>query len=109
MYLKNAPVYFVRGNARRAVYHSVTADELTALGWTKEGEKAPVVQEEKQPIAVSEPEAAPEPEAEAEPEQALVDMTKNELIEYAANNGVVINPYSAKAEILAACLEHSNG
>ena len=51
-----------------------------------------------------------EPKPEPEPETAsLLDMTKNQLIDYAAANDIVINPYATKSEVLSACLEASNG
>ena len=116
MYLRNAPVFFEKDGQRKTVYHTVTADELTVLGWKRleesdiqrnEAEAQPIVfVEEAKPSAPEE--IKPEPEASLEP-VSLLDMTKNQLIDYAATNGIVINPYAAKSEILAACLEASNG
>lgn len=107
MYLRNAPVSFVKDGERRLVYHTVEADELFDAGWSVE-DKVDVSQK-----AESEPEleSGPDTEDELEPEQEndLIDMTKNQLIEYASDNGIAVNPYSNKTDILAACLQFKNG
>ena len=112
MYLRNAPVFFEKDGQVRAVYHTVTADELTILGWTRQektdiGQEQLVVSvEENSASEVMESEPKPEPEPET---VSLLDMTKNQLIDYAAANDIVINPYATKSEVLSACLEASNG
>jgi hypothetical protein len=116
MYIPGAPVYFTKGDKRKAVYHSVLARELLAKGWAQEGVIAPVEEAATQPEAAAEPESEvqPEPAAESEPESdpepvGLLDMTKNQLIAYAAEQSIAINPYATKAEILTVILECSRG
>lgn len=95
MYLNNAPVKFIKGDEVRNVYHTVEADELMDDGWLPESE--------------SEPESEQQLEEEEPQGKELTEMTKNELIEYASLNDIVINQYSNKSEILEACLEADNG
>lgn len=108
MYLRNAPVAFVKDGERRLVYHTVAADELIELGWSLEDTDAVASETEAvEAEAGSDPDPEPETEPEPEPQKGIdiVDMTKNQLIEYAAANDIAINPYANKTEILSACLE----
>ena len=108
MYLRKAPVVFVKDGERRTVYHSVTADELLAEGWTVEGaEEAPVKEEE--PTAQEEPVAQEEEVVAEQKEEKLEEMTKSQLLEWAAVNHVNVTPYASKAEMLATCRESQNG
>jgi hypothetical protein len=134
MYLKNAPVYFVRDGVRRPVYHSVRANELIARGWRKEDaveapkpeaeaikeESTPYVQPSTEPSV--EPSVEPstelsvEPNAEApsapepsEEEEDIHSMKKSELIQYAELHGIEVDSHDLKSVILETICQVEHG
>jgi hypothetical protein len=115
MHLKKLPTFFVKGDQRKAVYHTVQARELEAAGWTIESEDrktkpsaaAPVV--ESKPEPVQHPAEALEPVAAEEAKTNLDDMTRSELVEFAEANGIEFKSYASKADILEACKGFANG
>lgn len=123
MYLDKVPTYFIKGNRRKPVYHTVLARELMESGWIPEQGSAtsgfrPIEIDPKADIEAPATQESPgdpagEPELEAEPaaEQELVDaiqagldsMTKTQLIAFAEQNGAEIKAYATKAELLEIC------
>jgi hypothetical protein len=115
MHLKKLPTYFVKGDQRKAVYHTVLARELQAAGWKVEGEEQASKPKTVAPAPVAAPEVveeAPEP-IEAVSELAedvnLDEMTRAELVVFAEKNDIEFKSYASKAEILEACKEFVNG
>lgn len=113
MYLPKLPTYFVKGNERKAVYHTVAARELLAKGWNEEG-----IIEEKVTLAVEAPEVVEdesntETEEESEPEPGLeIDldsMTKTQLIGFAQAFDIEFKSNISKAELLEICKQELNG
>lgn len=123
MYLDKVPTYFIKGNRRKPVYHTVLARELLADGWIPEKGSAtsgfrPI---EIDPKAAVEVPATPEPpstqaaepesevDAEADPEPSSADsvdldsMTKAQLTAFAEQNGVEVKAYATKTELLDIC------
>ncbi len=115
MHLKKLPTFFVKGDQRKAVYHTVQARELEAAGWKIEGKDrtaepstpAPVVAPV--PAPAQQPVEALEPVAVEEAKANLDDMTRAELVEFAEANRIEFKSYSSKADILEACKEFANG
>ena len=109
MHLRKLPTWFVKDGKRRAAYYTVQARELRAKGYVEEGEKAVAYKPaERQPEIV--PEAGVEPfdstESLTEPmAEALEEMTKAELLEWALERGHDLPNNDKKAEIFAACKE----
>lgn len=104
MYLRNAPVTFVKDGERRIVYHNVTADELLGEGWLPEVCESIPSSQEKQEVPQSMEDSSDSDET-LEDKKDLNEMTKSQLIDWAVANNVNITPYATKAEILAICLE----
>ena len=109
MYLKKRPTIFRKDGQIREVFHSVTADELTKAGWVIEGEEEPM---EDEPEVTEEPDPDPEERAaiqsvemEEELEAKLKVMVKAELISFAEQYGVSVDPHATKAVIIAKILE----
>jgi hypothetical protein len=114
MYLDKLPTYFIKGERRKAVYHTVLARELTEAGWQIEGSAqvesaAPQLEYVTIEIDDSEPEAAVEAEEEPEPSIDFDSMTKAELSKFAEDNGVEIKTYMNKSDLVNLCLEIANG
>jgi hypothetical protein len=116
MYIRNAPVEFRKDGETRFVYYTVEADELIDQGWvcmlTQEERIAEQTEDDFVPIESKEEQVVPAEDVAVNTDSdgsKLVEMTKNQLIEYASENGVTINPYSTKAEILSVCMESLNG
>ena len=113
--LEGWPVTFVGPDGREvAVNHTGKAAELMRLGFVrKDGIKqAPKTEEPaKQPeIVVEVGVDAFSPEAEiVEEEDSLDDMTKAELLKYAAEHGLELKSSLAKADVLKACKEIEEG
>jgi hypothetical protein len=119
MYLPESPVYFVKGNKRKAVYHTVVARELESFGWVEEGvtpdaaNTAPVVNEV---TAETGGESTDESESEAEPEPItliqgfdLDSMTKVQLVQFAEEFNIEFKSNISKAELLNLCKQTVNG
>jgi hypothetical protein len=108
-HLKKQPTWFVKDGKRRKAFFTVEARELIADGWKEEGAKA-----EPAPPSKPLPEILVEAGTDAFDDDSikesigerLEEMTKAELIGWAAENGGTdINPYSTKAVIFAKCKE----
>jgi hypothetical protein len=115
MHLKKLPTFFVKGDQRRAVYHTVQARELEAAGWKIESKDRTTEPSNPAPVAapapapVQEPVEALGPVVVEETRTNLDDMTRAELVEFAEANGIEFKSYSSKADILEACKEFVNG
>ncbi len=112
MHLKKLPTYFVKGDQRKAVYHTVLARELQAAGWKPEGEKQAA--EPKPVIPATVPVTPEEPPTQDEPVEGtespdLDEMTRAELVAFAEENEIEFKSYASKAEILEACKEFVDG
>lgn len=114
-HLKKLPTYFVKGDERRAAYYTIDARELKAAGFVEEG-AAPDKPIEAHKPAERQPEIVVEAGAEAydstdsltEPmaeEEALEDMTKAELLDWAMEKGYDLKNALPKAEIFLKCKE----
>lgn len=122
MHLRDYPQYFVKGDKRRAVYYTVDASALLALGWKREEgiQEEPLKEAEAKTKIVPVAEPGPEPEkieieiveekqpeiAIQEPSKELPDfefMTKNELIKFAAEHGETLSVASLKSDLVDAC------
>jgi hypothetical protein len=108
-HLKKQPTWFVKNGERRKAFFTVEARELITNGWKEEGAKA-----EPAPPSKPLPEILVEAGTDAFDDDSVKDsigemleeMTKAELIEWAAENGSTdINPYSTKSVIFAKCKE----
>ena len=111
-HLKKLPTYFVKGDERRAAYYTIQARELRTKGYVEEGEKAEAVNliEKRLPEIVNEVGAEPFDSTESltEPladEEALDEMTKAELLDWAMDKGHDLKNALPKTEILKACKE----
>ena len=108
-HLKKLPTYFVKDGDRRAAYYTIQARELRAAGYTEEDAKAePHKPAPRLPEIVVEAGAEPFDSTESltEPladEEALDEMTKAELLDWAMDRGHDLPNNDKKAEILAAC------
>jgi hypothetical protein len=127
MYLKNAPVYFVRDGVRRPVYHSTRADELIARGWRREdvAVEAPkpeveAIKEEftfsVEPSVEHSTEVSVEPKTEvpsapepSEEEEDIHSMKKSELIQYAELHGIEVDSHDLKSVILETICQVEHG
>jgi hypothetical protein len=99
MHLRPYPQAYVKGDERRLVYYTVEARELRENGWVRESGDEPEA-----PATVE----AAEEKAEFEPEPVVGDpdfeaMTKRELLQYAADNGIDLPDNALKAELIEAC------
>ena len=110
-HLKKLPTWFVKGGERRAAYYTIQAREFLAAGFTEEGEKAeakkfierkPEIVVEAGGDAYDSTDSLTEPQAE---EDALEDMTKAELLDWAMDHGHDLKNALPKAEIFAKCKE----
>ena len=109
-HLKVMPTYFVKeGEERRAAYFTVQARELRQAGWVEEGEKAVVHKPaERLPEIVVEAGAEPYDSTESLTEpigEALEEMTKAELLDWALERGHDLPNNDRKADIFAKCKE----
>lgn len=114
--LEGWPVTFVGPDGREvAINHTGKAAELIRLGFVrkdgaKEAAKAEEPEEKLPEIAVEAGVDAFSPEAEIiEEEESLDDMTKAELLEYAAEHGLELKSSLPKADVLRACKEIEEG
>lgn len=119
MHLKKLPTYYVKGDDRRAAYYTIQARELIADGYVEEGVEAgsPEATAIKTPEPLErQPEIVVEAGADAfdstdsltEPmaaEDALEEMTKAELLDYAMEHGHDLKNALPKAEIFKLCKE----
>lgn len=119
MHLKKLPTYYVKGDDRRAAYYTIQARELIADGYVEEGVEAgsPEATAIKTPEPLErQPEIVVEAGADAfdstdsltEPmaaENALEEMTKAELLDYAMEHGHDLKNALPKAEIFKLCKE----
>lgn len=114
-HLKKLPTYFVKGDERRAAYYTIDARELKAEGFVEEGAAADKPIEAYKP-AERQPEIVVEAGADAydstdsvtEPmaaEDALEEMTKAELLDWAMDHGHDLKNALPKAEIFKLCKE----
>ena len=110
-HLDKLPTWFVKGDERRGAYYTIQARELKADGWVEEGLEAKVHKplDQLPEIVVeagSDPydstESLTEPLAE---EEALEDMTKAELLDWAMDQGHDLKNALRKMEIFAQCKE----
>lgn len=110
-HLKKLPTWFVKDGERRAAYYTIQAREFRDAGYVEEGEKAVAKKPiERQPEIVVEAgttaydstDALQEPQAD---EEALEDMTKAELLDWALEKGHDLKNALPKAEIFAQCKE----
>ena len=110
-HLDKLPTWFVKGDERRGAYYTIQARELEADGWTEEGLKAKAHKPlDRLPEIVVEAGAEPYDSTESltEPlaeEEALEDMTKAELLDWAMDQGHDLKNALPKAEIFAQCKE----
>jgi hypothetical protein len=110
-HLDKLPTWFVKGDDRRGAYYSIQARELKADGWVEEGLKAKVHKPLNQlPEIVVEAGSDPYDSTESltEPlaeEEALEDMTKAELLDWAMDQGHDLKNALPKMEIFAQCKE----
>lgn len=115
MYLDKLPTYFIKGERRKAVYHTVLARELIEAGWQVEGAtqvESAAPQVEHVVIEIDDPEpdqAASETEEEPESVVDLDSMTKAELSKFAEDNGIEIKAYMTKSELINLCQQIVNG
>lgn len=118
MHLKDRPTYFTKEGAVKAVYYSVDARQLADAGWVLADELNEEARKEEE-LALEEEldiedeliteEAQPEVEEEKTDEvdrSKLEGMTKSELIEFASQNNIEIDPYGLKSEVLDACIKY---
>lgn len=101
MHLAKRPTYFVKNGIRKAVYYTVDARQLAETGWVPEGGEPESVKVDKIPVQVTTPE--PQPETEVKPEASAIDltaMTKVELVGFAKEQNIEIDPYALKSTIL---------
>jgi len=119
MHLKKLPTYYVKGDDRRAAYYTIQARELIEAGYVEEGVEAdsPEAAAIKTPEPLErQPEVVVEAGADAfdstdsltEPmaaENALEEMTKAELLDYAMEHGHDLKNALPKAEIFKLCKE----
>ena len=107
--LPERPVTFVKDGRRKTVVHTVIARELLRTGWVQEG-KAPL-QKKAEPKPLPEilvevgtdaydDDSVKEPQASAD---ALEEMTKAELLDWALERGHDLPNNDRKADILDAC------
>ena len=110
-HLKKMTTYYVKDGVRKAAYYTIQARELMAKGFIEEGEtkaKKPVAYEPKPvPEVVVEAGAdAFEMETKLEvEEEALEEMTKAELLDWAMDRGHDLKNALPKAEIFKLCKE----
>ena len=116
-HLSKLPTYFVKGDDRRAAYYTVTARELIEAGYVEEegGESEFKSKPNKQPeIVVEAGQDAFDDDSfkvfedqayEYEPEPDLNTFTKQELVDFAAKNGVELDITDRKIELLNKCQE----
>lgn len=110
-YLRKRPTYFVKGDVRRAAYYTIQAAELRADGYVEEGEPA-VAANISKPL----PEVAVEAGGDGfdlegkveESSEDLDEMTKAELLAFAEEYEIDVNPSMLKSEILQKCKEYEN-
>lgn len=107
-HLKKLPTYFVKGDDRKKAYYTVDAEKWRALGYVEEGEKA---------VAAPAPKPLPEILVEAGTDaydddslkategEALEEMTKAELLDWAMDHGHDLKNALPKAEIFKLCKE----
>jgi hypothetical protein len=107
-HLKKQPTWFVKDGERRKAFFTVEARELIADGWKEEGAKA-----EPAPPSKPLPEILVEAGTDAFDDDSvkesigemLEEMTKAELLEWAAEKGEELNPYVTKSVIFEKCKE----
>jgi hypothetical protein len=105
MHLPGYPHYYVKDGERRAVYYTAEVRDLLDLGWLPEEKQAKPKEAEKpqKEAEVLKPEVVIE---EADEEDELPDfefMTKTELLAYAKDRGVAVQPTLLKAELVEIC------
>ena len=119
MHLKKLPTYYVKGDDRRAAFYTIQARELIADGYVEEGVEAGTREAtamktpeplERQPEIVVEAgaDAFDSTDSLTEPmaaENALEEMTKAELLDYAMEHGHDLKNALPKAEIFKLCKE----
>lgn len=116
-HLSKLPTYFVKGDNRRAAYYTVTARELIEAGYVEEGggESEFKPKPNKQPEIVVEAgqdafdddsfKITEDQAYEYKPEPNLNTFTKQELVDFAAKNGVELDITDRKIELLNKCQE----
>lgn len=104
MHLEKRPTYFVKNGVRKPVYYTVDARQLAEAGWVPEENKPNPIKPIDEPVAVAinEPiDKQQEPDSESEESAAkLSDMTKVELVEFAKERNIQIDPYALKSTVL---------
>jgi hypothetical protein len=105
MHLPGYPHYYVKDGERRAVYYTAEVRDLVDLGWQPEAKQPKEKQADKPEKAaeVIKPEVVIE---DADEEDELPDfefMTKTELLAYAKDRGVAVQPTLLKAELVEIC------
>jgi hypothetical protein len=114
-HLRKLPTYFVKGDERRAAYYTIQARELKAAGFVEEGatpnkpieahkpaERQPEIVVEAGADAFDSTDSLTEPMAD---EDALEEMTKAELLDWAMDHGHDLKNALPKAEIFKLCKE----
>jgi predicted transcriptional regulator len=113
MHLQKRPTYFVKNGVRKPVYYSVDARQLNEQGWVSEDQEPCEVKKNepvKQETVQAPVEQVVEPiEMTESTEEELDDMTKTELIDYAKEHNIDVDPYALKSVILEACKEAKGG
>ena len=111
MHLDRMPLIMVRGTETRRAFYTVQKSEWEKEGFAVSDETAP---EEKSSKTGPAPEKAVEAggnafevqdEDEEDYEEVLEAMTKNELLEFALENGIDLKNNQPKSQILEACKE----
>jgi hypothetical protein len=114
-HLRKLPTYFVKGDERRAAYYTINARELKAAGFVEEGttpdkpieahkpaERQPEIVVEAGADAFDSTDSVTEPMADKD---ALEEMTKAELLDWAMDHGHDLKNALSKAEIFKLCKE----
>ena len=111
MHLRKLPTWFVKGHSRKPASFTVRARELRALGYVEEGapaeapkaiERQPEIVVEAGTTAYDSTDTLQEPQADGE---AIEEMTKAELLDWALEKGHDLKNSLPKSEIFAACKE----
>lgn len=111
-HLRKLPTYFIKGDDRRAVYYTVDARELLDAGYVEEVSDEPgdIVKNGKLPEkpVVAGGDGFEDLSDELDIpvfDASLEDLTKAELLEWAADQGHDLKNNLSKAEILKLCKE----
>lgn len=110
MHLRNFPRYFKKGNETRKAYYTVEARELVADGWQEiiesspDREKVEIVIPQEGVLEINNTEDTGSPEDNDSID--FHDMTKNELMKFATENGLSFKPTMNKSSLVDICDEY---